>query len=130
MKKAAAKENYVDGFLLSIPKKRLAEYKKMAKEAAAIWMKYGALDYKECVADDMKPKGMKTFFPKVIGAKRNEVVIFAYITYKSRAHRDSVNKKVMATMDKKAQEDCKDTKKMPFDWTRMAYGGFKVIVSS
>ena len=119
---------YVDGYLLTVPKKNLAAYKKMAKEGAKMWIKQGALDYKECVADDMKPKGMKTFFPKVIGAKSNEVVIFSYITYKSRAHRDRVNAKVMSMMDEKAMEECKDPNKMPFDWTRMAYGGFQVLV--
>lgn len=121
----AAKENYVDGFVLVVPKDKVTAYKKMAKEGADIWMKYGALDYKECIADDMKADWALPF-PQLTNAKKNEVVFFSFITYKSRAHRDQVNAKVMKNM----KEYDKDGKKMemPFDVKRMAYGGFKVFV--
>lgn len=122
------KENYVDGFVLIIPKKNVSAYKKMAKEGAKIWKKYGALDYKECMIDDPKPKHIVLTFPKMTKAKPNETVWFSYITYKSKAHRDEVNKKVMAEMDKKAEE-YKDFK-MPFDMKRMAFAGFKIIVNN
>ncbi|PIQ78613.1 RNA signal recognition particle [Candidatus Peregrinibacteria bacterium CG11_big_fil_rev_8_21_14_0_20_46_8] len=128
-KTATAK--YVDGFVLVVPKTKVAAYKKMAKEAAKIWKKYGALDYKECMGDDLHPDmgGMPALnFPKMTNAKKNETVWFSYITYKSRAHRDSVNKKVMAEMDKK-YADMKDMP-MPFDMKRMAFGGFKVAVDA
>ncbi len=120
--------NYVDGFVLVVPKSKIAEYKKMATEGSKVWKKYGALDYKECMMDDPKPKLVKFTFPQMIKAKPNEVVWFSYITYKSRAHRDQVNKKVMAEMNEK-YADKKDMP-MPFDMNRMAYGGFKVIVSA
>ncbi len=122
---------YVDGFVLVVPKKKVAEYRSMAQEGGKIWIKYGALDYKECMGDDMSPNmgGMPGLtFPKMAKVKKGETVWFSYITYKSRAHRDQVNKKVMAEMDKQA-EKYKD-KPMPFDMKRMAYGGFKVVVSN
>lgn len=123
----ANKTNYVDGFVLVVPKNKVAAYSKMAREACKIWKKYGALDYKECMLDDAKPKFITFFFPIMAKAKPNETVWFSYITYKSRSHRDQVNKKVMAEMHKQAEKH-KDMS-MPFDMKRMAYGGFKVIVS-
>ncbi len=122
--------NYVDGFVLVVPKNKVAEYRKMAWEGAKIWMKYGALDYKECMGDDLEPDmgGMPVLtFPKMVKAKRDETVWFSYITYKSRAHRNQVNKKVIAEMDKMMAKKHKDMP-MPFDMRRMAYGGFKVVV--
>jgi uncharacterized protein YbaA (DUF1428 family) len=116
---------YVDGFVIPIPKKNTVAYKKMAKEAAAIWKKYGALDYKECMLDDAKPKWVVNTFPKLANAKSGETVWFSYIVFKSRAHRDAVNKKVMAYFDEKY----KDSKMpMPFDMKRLSYGGFTVEV--
>ncbi len=120
------KEKYVDGFVLSIPKKNTEKYKKMAREANQIWKKFGALDYKECMIDDVKPKFITFTFPNMAKTKPNEAVWFSFITYKSRKHRDAVNKKVMAYFDKK---NGKNNVQMPFDMKRMAYGGFKVEVS-
>lgn len=128
MEKNQAK--YVDGFVLAIPKKNVAQYRKMAREGAKMWMKYGALDYKECVGDDVEPDmggAPMLSFPKMIKAKEDETVWFSFITYKSRAHRDQVNRKVMAEMDRLMATKYKD-KPMPFDMKRMAYGGFKVVV--
>lgn len=122
----ANKTNYVDGFVLVVPKNKVAAYKKMAQEGAKVWKKYGALDYKECMLDDAKPKFITFFFPIMAKAKPNETVWFSYITFKSRAHRDQVNKKVMAEMEKKYKSE-KDMA-MPFDMKRMAFGGFKVMV--
>lgn len=119
---------YVDGFVLVVPKNKVAAYRKMASEGAKIWKKFGALDYKECMLDDAKPKWVTFTFPKMAKAKPSETVWFSYITFKSKAHRDQVNKKVMAEMDKKYKD--KKNFSMPFDMKRMAYGGFKVIVSA
>ena len=121
------KANYVDGFVLVVPKKNVAAYRKMASEAARVWRKFGALDYKECMIDDAKPKWVTHTFPKMTKAKAGETVWFSYIAYRSRAHRDAVNKKVMAYFN--AKYDKKDMQ-MPFDMKRMAYAGFKVAVSS
>lgn len=126
-----SKEQYVDGFVLVVPKKKLAAYRRMAKEGANLWLKYGALDYKECVGDDLKPDmgGMKVLtFPQMTKLKPSETVVFSYITYKSRAHRDQVNAKVMK--DPSMNDPKNKDKPMPFDMKRMAYGGFKVIVSA
>ena len=113
---------YVDGFLIPVPKKNLKAYAKMAKLGAKIWREHGALDYMECVGDDMKPAfGLP--FPKQMKLKAGEVPVFSYIVYKSRAHRDAVNKKVMS--DPRMAEAPKE---MPFDFKRMAFGGFKVLV--
>ncbi len=119
---------YVDGFVLVVPKKNLAAYRRMAEQAGKVWMKCGALDYKECVGDDLKPKGILSPFPKIIDAKPNELVIFSYIVFSSRAHRDKVNAKVMKDpmMDDPKYRDMP----MPFDMKRMAYGGFKVLVDA
>lgn len=121
---------YVDGFVLVVPKKNFAAYRKMAREGARIWRKYGALDYKECLGDDMRPNtgGMtpELMFPKMIKAKKNEDVWFSFIVYKSKAHRDQVNKKVMAEMSK--NEKMYKNAPVPFDMKRFTYGGFKVVV--
>jgi uncharacterized protein YbaA (DUF1428 family) len=116
---------YVDGFVLAVPKKKLNAYKRMAQIAARVWRDHGALDYRECVGDDLQAKfGLP--FPKLAKLKAGETVVFAWISYKSRAHRDRVNAKVMK--DKRITDSC-DPKNMPFDLKRMAYGGFKVMVA-
>ena len=118
--------SYVDGFLLPVPTKNLKAYQRMAAAAGKIWRKHGALDYRECVGDDLKTKfGLS--FPTVLKPKRGETVVFSYILYKSRAHRDSVNKKVMKDPRLK---DMMKGEEMPFDCKRMAYGGFKTIVEA
>ena len=123
-----AKANYVDGFVLVIPKKNTGKYKTLAKDAARVWRRFGALDYKECMIDDAKPKWVTHTFPKMTKAKAGEAVWFSFITYKSRAHRDAVNKKVMAYFDKKYKDH--SHKDMPFDMRRMAYAGFRVEASA
>ena len=115
--------SYVDGFVLPIPKKHLETYKRMATLGKKAWLKHGAVDYKECVGDDLAAK-WGTPFTRVMKLKPGETVIFAYIVFKSRAHRDRVNAKVMKEMAAKG-EDMKDK---PFDPKRMAYGGFQTIV--
>ena len=117
---------YVDGFVIPVPTKNLATYQKIAKKASKIWREYGALEYRECVGDDLNIKDMLGF-PTIAKAKAGETVIFAYIVYKSRAHRDKVNAKVMA--DPRLKDMC-DGKDMPFDCKKMAYGGFKTIVAA
>jgi len=112
---------YVDGFLIPIQKKNLKAYKKMALLGKKTWMKLGALDYKECVGDDLAAK-WGTPFPKMMKLKAGETAILAFIVFKSRAHRDRVNAKVMKAMADAPQE-------MPFDMKRMAYGGFNVLVN-
>jgi uncharacterized protein YbaA (DUF1428 family) len=112
---------YVDGFIIPIQKKNLKAYKKMALLGKKIWMKLGALDYMECVGDDLAAK-WGTPFPRVMKLKAGETAIFAFIVFKSRAHRDRVNAKMMKEMTDAPEE-------MPFDMKRMAYGGFKVLVS-
>lgn len=116
---------YVDGFVIPVPKKKLAAYKRMAAVAGKVWKGYGALDYKECVGDDLKVK-MGLPFPKLAKTKNGETVVFSYIVYKSKAHRDAVNKKVM----KDPRIAKMMTEPMPFDDKRMAYGGFKVLVDA
>jgi uncharacterized protein YbaA (DUF1428 family) len=121
---------YVDGYVLPVPKKNLKEYRKMAAGASKIWRKHGALEYFECVGDDLSPNvgGMKIVkFPKMAKAKPGETVIFAFIVYKSKAHRDRVNAKVMKDPAMNNPDWCKNNK-MPFDPKRMAYGGFKAFV--
>jgi uncharacterized protein YbaA (DUF1428 family) len=115
---------YVDGFVLPVQKKKINEYKKIAKLASKIWREYGAIDYRECVADDVQ-KGKVTSFPRSVKLKPNETVVFAWITYKSRKQRDAILKKVMK--DKRLAG--MDPKKMPFDMKRMFWGGFKTIVT-
>ena len=113
---------YVDGFVVAVPEKNLAEYKKMARKAGKIWMEHGALSYTECVGDDV-PVGKVTSFTKAVNLKRGETVVFSWITYKTKRDRDAVNKKVMA--DPRVQMDMKNT---PFDASRMIYGGFKPVI--
>lgn len=115
---------YVDGFVMPIAKNKLAQYKKMATVARKVWMANGALDYRECVGEDLAvPFGLP--FTKMTKSKPTETVVFAYIVYKSRAHRDAVNKKVMK--DPKLAAMC-DPKDMPFDMKKMGYGGFTTLV--
>ena len=116
---------YVDGFVLVIPNKNLSAYKKMAKEGSKVWTKFGALDYKECMIDDAKPEHVTFTFPIMAQAKKNETVFFSFIVYKSRKHRDAVNKKVMAFFEKKYKN--KD-QTMPFDMKRFSFAGFKAVV--
>jgi len=127
-KNTKSKVGYVDGFVLVVPKKKVAEYRKMASQGEKIWRKHGALGYKECIIDDAKPKFVTFFFPKMAKAKPSETVWFSYIEFKSKAHRDQVNAKVMKDPSM-SPESMKDTP-MPFDMKRMAYGGFKVIVGA
>lgn len=115
--------SYVDGFVLVVPKKKIAAYAKISRFAGKIWREHGALDYRECVGDDLKVK-FGTPFTKLVKTKPSETVVFAYIVYKSRAHRDKVNAKVMA--DPRMQKASPD---MPLDHRRMSYGGFKTIVA-
>ncbi len=122
MKKKKAK--YVDGFVLPVPRRNIAKYVKMAKLAGKIWLEHGAIDYVECVADDVK-KGKWTSFPQSVKLKAGEVVFFSWATYKSRSHRDQVMKKVMEDPRLKIYEN---KKKMPFDGKRMFWGGFKPLV--
>jgi uncharacterized protein YbaA (DUF1428 family) len=118
---------YVDGFVLTVPKKRLKEYLAIARKAGKIWREYGALEYREAIGDDLQVK-MGMPFPRLAKAKASETVVFSWIVYKSRAHRDRVNKKVMA--DKRIREDMGDPKNMPFDMKRFSYGGFKIAVAN
>ena len=115
---------YVDGFVLPVPKKNLAAYRRMAQKAGRVWRDHGALEFRECAGDDLNVK-MGVSFPRKLKLKRGETVVFSWIVFKSRAHRDSVNAKVM-----KDQRLAKmmDTKSMPFDVKRMVYGGFKILV--
>jgi uncharacterized protein YbaA (DUF1428 family) len=114
---------YVDGFVLPIPKKNVEAYRKIAKLAGKVWKEYGALEYIECMGDDVPP-GKTTSFPKSVKLKKGEVVFFSWIVYKSRAHRDRVLKKVMK--DPRITSQGMDM--MPFDSKRMIYGGFKPVV--
>jgi len=117
---------YVDGFVLPVPKKNLQAYRRMAQKAGAVWREHGALDFKECAGDDLQVK-FGVPFPRVIKLKRGETVMFSFIVYKSRAHRDRVNAKVMKDP---RLANMMDPKSMPFDSKRMAYGGFKVLVDA
>jgi uncharacterized protein YbaA (DUF1428 family) len=113
---------YVDGFVLAVPKKNLRAYVKMAKQGATIWKKHGALEYRECIGDDLSsPFGLS--FKKLMKLKPTETAVFSYVVFRSRAHRDQVNKKVMADS---SMGDFADA--MPFDMKRMAYGGFTSVV--
>ncbi len=115
---------YVDGFVLPMPEKNLAKYRKIAQKCSKIWLEYGAVQYCECVGDDLAP-AFGVPFTKSVKVKPGETVVFSWIMYKSKAHRDSVNKKVMADPRISGMMDPKD---MPFDCKRMVYGGFKVLV--
>lgn len=127
-KKTSSSGKYVDGFVLPVKKKELSAYRQMAKLAEKVWRKHGALDYKECVIDDPKPQFAAYPFAKTVKLKAGETVVFAYIVFKSRAHRDRVNAKVMA--DPLMNDPKYKDKPMPFDMKRMAYGGFKVLVGA
>lgn len=115
--------SYVDGFVVPVPKKNLTAYRSIARKAGKVWREYGALAYVECVGDDVKP-GKRTSFPQSVKLKPDEVVVFSWIVYKSRAERNRINKLVMA--DKRISSV--DPKSMPFDARRMFFGGFKSIV--
>ncbi len=124
------KAKYVDGFVIVVPKSKRAEYKKMAALGKKLWMKLGALDYKECVGDDLTPdmQGMPMKnFVKLAGAKEDEEVWFSFITYKSKKDRDTINKKVMIEMDKAMKGK---PMSMPFDMKKFSVGGFKVEVGA
>jgi uncharacterized protein YbaA (DUF1428 family) len=117
---------YVDGFLLAVPTKNLPAYRRMAQKAGKIWREHGALEYRECVGDDMKVK-VGIPFPRQMKLKKGETAVFSWIVYKSRAHRDRVNAKVMKDP---RLAGCVDEKAMPFDCQRMSYGGFKILVDA
>jgi uncharacterized protein YbaA (DUF1428 family) len=115
---------YVDGYVLPVPRKNLAAYRRIARKAGKIWREHGALEYRECAGDDLKVKwGMP--FPRALKLKRGETVVFSWVVFKSRADRDRVNAKVMKDPRLKALDPAKV---MPFDIKRMVYGGFKVLV--
>jgi uncharacterized protein YbaA (DUF1428 family) len=118
--------NYVDGFVLPVPKKKVAAYRSMAKLASKVWMQHGALGFYESIADDV-PYGKRTSFPRSVKLKRGETVVFSWILYKSRAHRDKVMKKVMKDP---RLNTMMSGKAMPFDAKRMIFGGFKIIVAA
>jgi uncharacterized protein YbaA (DUF1428 family) len=115
---------YVDGYVVPVPKKNLAKYQAMARKAGKIWREHGALEFRECVADDVKP-GKRTSFPQSVKLKPGETVFFSYIVFKSKAERDRINAKVMKD---KRLADMMDPKAMPFDAKRMFWGGFKTLV--
>jgi uncharacterized protein YbaA (DUF1428 family) len=116
---------YVDGYVIPVPKKNLNAYMAMARKASKFFIEHGALEVKECAPDDLNvPMGVP--FPKALGLKSGETVVFSYVVYKNRAHRDRVNKKIMADPRMKSAMP----KKEPFDWKRMSYGGFKVVVDA
>jgi uncharacterized protein YbaA (DUF1428 family) len=115
---------YVDGFVVPVPKKKLDAYRRIARTAGKVWKEHGALEYVECVAEDVKP-GKLTSFPQSVQLKRTETVVFSWIVYKSKAHRERVMAKVMA--DPRMQK-MMDPKKMPFDGKRMFWGGFETII--
>lgn len=114
---------YVDGFVLPVPKKNIEAYRRMAQEAGEIWMEYGALEFIECIADDVKP-GKVTSFPQSVKLEDDETVVFSWIVYESREHRDRVNEQVM----KDPRIAGMDPASMPFDGKRMIWGGFETIV--
>ncbi|MEQ1574202.1 MAG: DUF1428 domain-containing protein [Vicinamibacterales bacterium] len=115
---------YVDGYVLPVPRKNLKAYLRMARLGERMWRKHGALDYKECVGDDLKTK-WGTTFSRMMRLRPGEMVVFSYIVFKSRAHRDRVNAKVMKEM-----ASIGAPKDMPFEITRMVYGGFKALVGA
>ena len=127
----ASAVKYVDGFVLVVPKNKVEEYKKMATEGRDTWMKHGALEYYECMGDDLNPKEMGGMKPLAFGeltkSNPDETVWFSFIVYESKQHRDEVNKNVMDEMNEKYNDVAKDFS-MPFDMKRMAYGGFSAEV--
>jgi uncharacterized protein YbaA (DUF1428 family) len=117
---------YVDGFVIPVPKAKLDAYRALAQQTGALWREHGALQFRECVADDVKP-GQRTSFPQAVDLKEDETVVFSYIVYESRAHRDQVNSKVMA------DPRCKELmapETLPFDGKRMIFGGFDVMLDA
>jgi uncharacterized protein YbaA (DUF1428 family) len=117
--------NYVDGFVVPVPKKNLAAYRRMATKCGKVWMEHGALAYHECVGDDVKP-GKLTSFPQSVKLKPDETVVFSWIVYKSRAQRDRIMAKVMKDPRLAAMMD---PKALPFDGKRMFFGGFKTLIA-
>ena len=115
---------YADGFLLPLPRKNLQVYRRQSRKAGKVWLEHGALEYRECVGDDLNVKGTATF-PRSVQLKRGELVVFSWIIYKSRAHRDRV---IKAVLKDPRLASMMDMSKMPFDVKRMRYGGFTVIV--
>ena len=118
--------SYVDGFVVPVPKKHLAAYKRMSRKMGKIWREHGALEFRECVADDVKP-GKLTSFPQAVKLKPDEVVVFSWIVYKSRVQRDRIN---AAGMKDPRLAAMMDPKSMPFDGKRMFFGGFKLMVDA
>ena len=118
--------NYVDGFVVPVPIKNLPAYRKMSKLMAKVWREHGALEFRECVADDVKP-GKVTSFPQSVKLKEGETVMFSWIVYKSRAHRDRVNANAMKDP---RLASMMNSKSMPFDGKRMFFGGFKVMIDA
>lgn len=116
--------NYTDGFVIPVPRDKIDEYRTCAELAGKVWCEHDALEYRESIGEDMKAENMVSF-PQLAGAKEDEVVVFAWITYESREHRDEVNAKVMADP---RLADMMDSENQPFDCTRMAYGGFQTLV--
>jgi uncharacterized protein YbaA (DUF1428 family) len=116
---------YVDGYVLPVPKKNLPAYRRMAAKAGKVWREHGALQFRECVGEDLKTKKVKSF-PNLVKPKPGETVVFSWIVFKSRAHRDAVNAKVM----KDPRLAKMMAMKAPFDWKRMAYGGFELMVDA
>ena len=117
---------YVDGFVVPVPKRKLEAYRRLAKRAGKVWKEYGALEYRECIADDVK-WGKRTSFPRSVKQKPGETVMFSYIVYKSRAQRDRINAKVMKDP---RLADMMELKSLPFDAKRMIYGGFKLLLEA
>ena len=117
---------YVDGFVLPVPKKNLDAYRRIARKAAKVWKEHGALEFRECAGDDLGGTGMGVSFPGMVKVRRGETVMFSWIMYRSRAHRDRVNAAVMK--DPRIEKMMADPKAVPFDAKRMVYGGFKVGV--
>lgn len=118
--------DYVDGFVMAVPRSKLKAYRNLAQRAGKIWKEYGALQYRECVGEDLKVMAGSIGFPKLIKKKPSEVVVFSWITYKSKAQRNKIMKQVMTDP---RLADMMDPAAMPFDMKRMTYGGFKTIVS-
>ncbi len=117
---------YVDAFVIPIPKKNIPAYRRMARRAGKVWRKYGAVEFRECVGDDLNVKGMGIPFPRLARAKKGETVLFSWIVFKSRSHRDRVNARVMK--DPSIAKMMENPDSMPMDSKRMTYGGFKMIV--
>ena len=117
---------YVDGFVVPVPKKKVEAYRRLARKASKVWREHGAMEVKECIADDVK-MGKWTSFPRSVKLKPSETVVFSYIVYRSRAHRDRVMAKVMKD---KRLAGMMDAKSLPFDAKRMIFGGFKVLVEA